>query len=281
MFRNLAGRVLLLSLVAIQSLSIAARARPPESAANGPTGPATAAPAGAGQVFDLSLGGARQRVFLRVPPGARGTIVMLPGGSGQIGLERDGRFRHGANFVVRTRDLWLGHGYAVVIADAIDDPTLRGVRASPRYAAVMNGLVAFAHAHVPGPIFLLGTSQGSIAAMNGAAHAPAGTLAGIVLTESVSVLGGSRETVFSADPRLVRVPVLIVANRDDRCRVAPPDAAPHIAAALGNSPDVRVLKVSGGLKGAERQCDSLTPHGYYGIETKVVDAISRWMDAHH
>lgn len=279
MLGQLTGKILILSLVALQFVPMAVRARPPANATRD-SGSPMAVQVDEGPVFDLLLGGARQRVLLRVPPDARGTIVMLPGGAGQLGLERDGRFRHGANFVVRTRNLWLGHGYAVVIADAIDGTMLRGVRASSRYAAVVNALVAFAHAHVPGPVFLLGTSQGSIAAMNGAAHAPAGVLAGIVLTESVSVMGGSRETVFSAAPRLVRVPVLIVANRDDRCIVAPPDAAPHIAAALSSSPDVQVLTISGGLKGAMLHCDSLTPHGYYGIETSVVDAISRWMDGH-
>ncbi|GCD51300.1 hypothetical protein NBRC106471_2856 [Acetobacter pasteurianus subsp. pasteurianus LMG 1262 = NBRC 106471] len=37
-----------------------------------------------------------------------------------------------------------------------------------------------------------------------------------MLSESVSVMGGSKETVFSATPQKVTVPVLIVANQDDR-----------------------------------------------------------------
>ena len=129
-------------------------------------------------------------------------------------------------------------------------------------------------------MFLLGTSQGSIAAMNGAAHAAPGSIAGVVLTESVSVPGGSGETVFDADPQRVRAPALVVANRDDRCDVAPPQAAPRIAAAMTGSRDVRVLTVSGGVTRSDNNCGSLTPHGYDGIEGPVVDAISRWMEAH-
>lgn len=129
------------------------------------------------------------------------------------------------------------------------------------------------------PVFLLGTSQGSIAAVNGAAHAAAGTLAGVVLTESVSVMGGSHETVFSASPEQVRVPALIVANTDDLCDVAPPAMAPRIAAAMTNSPNVEVETVSGGSTKSKKACGSLTPHGYYGIEAPVVDLIGRWMDA--
>jgi len=140
--------------------------------------------------------------------------------------------------------------------------------------------VALAHREGPGPVFLLGSSQGSIAAMNGAAHAVPGSVAGVVLTESVSVLGGSHERVFDADPARVTVPALVVANRDDACDVAPPADAPRIAAAMTHSPTVKVLTVSGGVTRSVKACGSLTPHGYYGIEDQVVDAIARWMDAH-
>jgi hypothetical protein len=73
---------------------------------------------------------------------------------------------------------------------------------------------------------------------------------------------------------------MVVANRDDHCRVAPPRDASRIAAALTGSGDVRVLMVSGGITRSAQDCGSLTPHGYYGIEGKVVEAVTRWMDEH-
>ncbi|GBR06836.1 hypothetical protein AOE01nite_33490 [Acetobacter oeni] len=157
---------------------------------------------------------------------------------------------------------------------------LRGLRSSPFYTHLADSLIALAHQQTTGPAFLLGTSQGSIAAVNGAAHARPGTIAGVILTESVSVMGGSGETVFSAGPRMIRVPVLVVANRDDLCDVAPPDAAPRIAAAMTASPDARVLTVTGGTTRSRKNCGSLTPHGYFGIEDQVVAKISAWLDAH-
>lgn len=205
---------------------------------------------------------------------------MLPGGTGDVGMAGDGDIRHGDNFVVRTRALWTSHGYAVLIPDTIDRASLRGMRSSPAYAQLVGQLVEYAHRQGPGPVFLLGTSQGSIAAMNGAAHAAPGSIAGVVLTESVSVMGGSGETVFDADPQRVRTPALVVANGDDRCNVAPPQAAQRIAAAMTGSREVRVLMVSGGVTRSAKACGSLTPHGYYGIEGQVVSAISRWMAAH-
>ncbi len=228
-------------------------------------------------------GGALQRVLILTPPHPRAAIVMLPGGSGDVGIERGGDIRHDNNFVVRSRGLWAARGYAVLIPDTIDGANLRGQRSGAQYGQLAADLIAYARSSIVPPavlpVFLLGTSQGSIAAMNGAAHAAAGTLAGVVLTESVAVMGGSHETVFSANPDRVRVPALVVANTDDRCDVAPPAMARRIAAAMSNSPNVEVKMISGGETKSAKACGSLTPHGYYGIEDRVVDLISEWMQA--
>jgi hypothetical protein len=97
-----------------------------------------------------------------------------------------------------------------------------------------------------------------------------------VLTESVSRKGGSHETVFDAHPEFVNVPALVVANRDDACKVAPPDDAPKIAASMTHSPRTNVIYVSGGVL-RSTDCGSLSPHGYCGIEQSVIDAIVAWM----
>jgi hypothetical protein len=102
----------------------------------------------------------------------------------------------------------------------------------------------------------------------------------VILTEPVSVIGGSGESIFTAAPEQVRVPALVVANKADRCNVAPPENAPRIAAAMKNSPDVRVAYVDGGTAKSPKACGSLTPHGYYGIETQVIDIIAQWIDSH-
>jgi hypothetical protein len=254
--------------------------------------PAAEAVDDTGYVLDVPLAdGDTQRILYVAPPHPRATLVMLPGGAGDVGLERDGDIRHDHNFVVRTRAAWVARGYAVLIPDALDHENLRGLRSSPGYARLVAALVSTAHDRARGPVFLLGTSQGSIAAMNGAAHAAPGSIAGVVLTESVSVVGGSHETVFDADPAAVRVPALVVANRDDACSVAPPGDAPRIVAAMSHSPDARLLEVSGGTTASRRRpgpdadtpraaCGSLTPHGYHGIEDEVVASIAAWLDAH-
>jgi hypothetical protein len=236
------------------------------------------------RIVNLPLSdGELQRILIVAPPHPRAAIVMLPGGSGDVGIVGGGDLRHDNNFVVRSRGLWVARGYAVLIPDTIDHANLRGERSAPQFAQLITDLITYARSSLAPPallpVFLLGTSQGSIAAMNGAAHAAPGTLAGVVLTESVSVMGGSHETVFDAAPERVRVPALVVANTDDRCNVAPPSMAPRIAAAMTSSPNVEVKTISGGETKSAKACGSRTPHGYYGIEDRVVDLISEWMQA--
>lgn len=240
------------------------------------------APVAGERVIELPLGGgATQRVLYDAPSRPRATLVMLPGGTGEVGVGRDGDLRHDDNFVVRTRADWVAKGYAVLIPDTIGQANLRGVRSSPAYGRVVSELAAYAHSQVRAPVFLIGTSQGTIAALNGAAHAEPGLISGVVLTESVSVPGRlSTETVFDADPQDVRVPALVVANRDDACDVAPPAMASRIAAAMRRSASVRVLMVGGGIQRSPKACGSLSPHGYYGIENQVVGAITGWIRTH-
>jgi pimeloyl-ACP methyl ester carboxylesterase len=227
-------------------------------------------------VYELPLASGRQRVLYLRPQSPRGTVVMLPGGTGDAEIDDDGDFAHGRNFVIRTRDLWRAHGYAVLIPDAIQN--MRGRRSSPEYAIIIQNIVQFAHAQASGPVFLLGTSQGSIAAMNGAAHLSKGELSGVVLTESVSRQSKSGETVFDASPDQVTMPALIVSNLDSACRVAPPGDAPRIAATMTRAPAVKVIYVRGGVT-RSWDCGSESPHGYFGIENAVVDRIAAWLDA--
>lgn len=245
-----------------------------------PTAAGTVGAASEGGVLvrDLPLpDGSFQRVLYDAPPSAvRGVIVMFPGGADDIGIEKDGQIKHGDNFVVRSRDLWTAKGYGVVLVDAIDHQSMRGKRSTAAYAEVTREIVEFAHQQANAPVWVLGTSQGSIAAMNAAAHARGSQLAGVILTESVSILGGSHETVFDAHPQDVRVPALVVANRDDQCKVAPPSMADPIAQSMRNT-HATVLFVQGGIEHSSNQCASLSPHGYYGIEGKVVDDIAEWM----
>ena len=83
-----------------------------------------------------------RRVLLAPPPEPRGVIVMLPGGSGNIGFARDGSARHDLNFVVRTRALWNQRRYAVLITDSFGGKNLKGSEVHPAMRALSINLCA-------------------------------------------------------------------------------------------------------------------------------------------
>jgi hypothetical protein len=234
--------------------------------------------AGEGIVEELPLqGGGFQRVlYTKAKRETKGIIVMFPGGTGEIDIEKSGEVKNAKNFVVRSDELWRERGYGILLVDALDHQSMRGQRSSAEYAEVTKKIIEFARMQASVPVWVLGTSQGSIAAMNAASHAGNMQLAGLILTESVSILGGSHETVSDAHPADVRVPSLVVANVNDQCKVAPPSMAQSIAQSIRHAP-VTVLTVSGGTQRTHDDCGSLTPHGYYGIEETVVNGIVDWM----
>jgi hypothetical protein len=229
------------------------------------------------QDLPLANGGSQRVLYLPSTTRMRGVMVMFPGGTGEIGINKDREVKHGDNFVVRTHDSWQARGYGVVLVDALDHQSMRGARSSQAYADVTHKILAFARERANVPVWVLGTSQGSIAAMNAAAHADPHEIAGVVLTEPVSIPGGSHETVFDAHPDKVRAPALVVANEDDQCKAAPPGKANEIAQSMRETYAV-VLIVQGGVQRSKNECGSLTPHGYYGIEDPVIGSIAAWME---
>ena len=247
--------------------SAAARATSPVPA------PLIPAPSWHPAVLDVPVpGGGTERALLLRPDRPRGTLVMLPGGAGTVGIGADGTVARPDNVVIRTAPLWLDRGYALLIADAGEN--LRGARAGTAYGGAVAALVAAAHAAVPGPAVLVGTSQGAIAAVNGAGRAD---VAGLVLLEAVSRLGGSGETVFEARPAAVAAPVLVVANGADRCPVTPPGDAARVAAAFTGASRVDVLRLAGPDAGG-RDCGSLSAHGYRGVEGEMVERVAGWLE---
>jgi len=220
--------------------------------------------------------GGSERVLLAAPANPRAILVMFPGGSGIVDISASGTTTN-RNFLVRTLPLWVAQGFAVEILGAPNGASLLGERHTPGYLAAIDSAVDFARSRAAVPIWLVGTSQGSTAAANGAAHL-GGKIAGVVLSSSVTRHGRSGETVFDAEPGLIAVPVVVVANQSDTCMVTPPGDAPSIVAALARSSRKDLIVVSSNQIQSD-PCEAMSPHGYLGIEAAVVQRISDWIRA--
>jgi hypothetical protein len=229
-------------------------------------------------VSDLPVAGGTERVLFLGTQGARALLVLLPGTDGIVGLDSEGGVHQlGGNFLVRTIGQWTVQGFDVVLPDAPNGTSLLGQRHLPAYADAIGRAIDFGRSRANLPVWLIGTSQGSTAAVNGAAHLGA-KVSGVVLASSVTGPGRAGETLFDAEPGAITVPVLVVSNQSDTCAVSPPSDAPNILAALTRSPRKELVMVtSSPIARRSDPCEGMSPHGYLGIEGMVVQRISDWI----
>jgi hypothetical protein len=227
-------------------------------------------------VQDVPVAGGEQ-VLYAGPARPPAILLMFAGGDGTVSFNGGQIAGMRGNFLMRTEPLWLAQGFGFA---TIGSPSsLNGRRHTPAYAQAIAAAVDYGRSRGGNtPVWLVGTSMGSIAAANGAAHLP-GRVAGVVLTSSVAAPNrASGETVFDSDLGAIAVPALIVSNKGDTCPIAGPGFAPNILAALARAPKKEVIYVESHVLQSD-PCEAMSPHGYLGIESDVVQRVSAWIHA--
>jgi pimeloyl-ACP methyl ester carboxylesterase len=228
-------------------------------------------------VADLSTPLGTERAAFFAAPGARATVVLLAGGEGIVAIDPAGNTGN-QNFLIRTRAMWAPYGINAVILGSPNNQSLMGQRSGAAYAAAIGAAVDFARSRGNVPVWLVGTSMGSIAAANGAAHLGP-KVAGVVLTSSVTRIGRrAGEAVSSAEPGAIAVPALVVANSGDSCQFSVPADAPGLLASMPASPRKELILVNSTAIQSD-PCEALSPHGYLGIEASVIQRIATWINA--
>jgi pimeloyl-ACP methyl ester carboxylesterase len=221
------------------------------------------------QRVDLqSRPGVVEPIYVTDVPSPKATVILFPGGVGVIASVRN-------NFLIRVAPRFTAAGMTVVLFDTPSDrPTGmdRSFRLTPQHLNDITAAVTWVNNHSKAPIWLIGTSNGSISAAEGAAIGP--PVHGVVLTSSVWQ-AGMQQTPLAR----ITVPVLVVHNRDDGCRNAQYDGASPAMSQMQQTRVKELITVSGGsLRGDP--CEALSPHGYLGIEDQVSPQIITWIIAH-
>jgi hypothetical protein len=213
--------------------------------------------------------GVSQPVYASFAARPAAMVILFPGGNGVYAGMR-------GNFLVRVAPDLLRQGLTVLVADAPSDQAggmSRQFRASPAHATDIGAVVAWAKARSGAPVWLVGTSNGSISAANGAAAAGR-QISGAVLTSSVWA-GGMAAVALEK----IVVPVMVVHNRDDGCQASPFAGAADGVARLTGASVHQLLAVSGGVSRSDA-CQAMSPHGYLGIEQSVVGPMVDWIKGH-
>src|SRR5579863_2266279 len=195
--------------------------------------------------------GVTEPIYVTTVPNAKASVILFPGGNGDVARVRN-------NFLLRVAPRFVAAGMTVAVFDTPSDHQ-NGMgppfRASPQHATDIAAAVAFLKSRSPAPVWLIGTSNGSISAAEGAATAGPPRVAGVVLTSSVWAGG-----MLSVPLGQISVPVLVVHNRDDGCRVSPYGETASSMALMRQAPTKELLTVSGGsLRGDP--CEAMSQHG--------------------
>src|SRR5262249_13574218 len=228
--------------------------------------------------------GVMQTYFIdSIPKDLQVVVVLLPGSGGLVRIRReeDNKINFESdNFLVRSRHEFAKRGVVAVIVDAPSDQQSNWgmhdeFRMSTQHLTDISAVVADVHKRLTGlPIFLVGTSRGTISAA--ALGASLGSqVAGVVLSSTVfrqirrSVESGPGLSRF--DFSTIKTPLLFVHHVSDQCGSTPYGDAARLA------DKYPLISVSGGRAPESGPCDPFSAHGYFGKESETVEEIVNWM----
>jgi dienelactone hydrolase len=207
--------------------------------------------------------------------GATATVVLLTGGAGGIGM-KNGQ-PSSSNFLVRSRDLFAAQGFNVtVVGKPSDKDDLDGTfRISAEHIEDLRRVVAFLKKDAAVPVWVVGTSMGTISATALATVVGPEEVSGIVLTSSVT----QKKTGAIPTQKLeaIRLPVLVVHHEFDECKICVPSEVSQIIRGLKDAPVKKEVYVKGGANPTGNPCEALHWHGFIGMEQEVVDMIANWI----
>ena len=228
--------------------------------------------------------GVTQSFFIAsLPQNPPAVAVLFPGSGGLIRLRQEkDQIKFGQNnFLVRSRGEFVKRGVVAAILDAPSDyQTGWGMgdefRLGEDHFKDISVVVADISKRFPGlPLFLIGTSRGTISAA--ALGARFGSrLSGVILTSTMFRAAGARSNepgpgLSRFDFTTIKVPALFVHHVSDQCGSTPYSDAARLA------DKYPLISVSGGRTPESGPCDPFSAHGYFGKESETVEQIVNWI----
>jgi dienelactone hydrolase len=216
-------------------------------------------------------------VFWHQTEGAVATLLVFPGGGGGFGKVMDG-WPGSGNFLVRSSRQWAAQGYNLAVFGRPSDSEELGYedRISALHMQDVNAVVQWVKQQSASPIWVIGTSRGTISAAAMLINVPDPQIAGGVLTSSV-VNFKKAGAVPKQDLAKIKVPVLVYHHQNDGCELCRPYEVPAVIHGLKAAPVKKLMMVSGGGNPVGPACEGQHYHGFIGMETQAVADIAAWM----
>jgi hypothetical protein len=211
---------------------------------------------------------------------ARASVILMEGGLGLLGLDATGELGGAGNFLIRSANLFLRNGLNVMMPDALPARPAGynsfTSRLNATHAAELQGFINAAISRWGKPVWVVGTSDGSISAVTAGGFQPALTgLGGVVMTSTVTILvPPTAQATFNLYASRITLPALVVWHQNDQClSFSPPSGSAALFAVIPSNAKASA-SFRGGHSVAANPCGPFSEHGYAGIEEEVVDTIA-------
>jgi hypothetical protein len=223
------------------------------------------------QVVDFETRkGAMQRILFITPKKPTAAVILFAGGGGKIEIQTDGSILSDGNFLVRSRERFVKHGYMTAVFDVpTDQSTLRENRTEGWHVWDVATVVAYIKHRYGLPVWLVGTSRGTMTV-------------GYVGAQLNKFIDGVAFTASMDDAAhlpigRITVPAFVMHHAKDDCFVTNPSSATDISKGLVKSPKVELVFLKGGIDQGN-PCQARAYHGFNGIEDEAVGKIAGFIN---
>jgi len=238
--------------------------------------------------IDSTRPGVKLRMLVEKGEQPKAAVILLPGA---LGLVKIGTFFGSAapgkelenNFLVRTRKDLVKRGFMTVVVDTPSDKASGmppAFRMSQMHVQDLTAIVHYLKQEYGLPVWVAGTSRGTISAARLLVENPP-ELAGGILTSSI-VHSDEKWATFKTHPDVllnmplerISLPVLVIHHKDDSCGECPPQKADRLHNKFPKSRQFEFVWIEGGSPPKSDPCDALAYHGFYGQEDRALDAMA-------
>ncbi len=225
--------------------------------------------------------GVHLNYFAKWREDAKATLVLFSGGAGGMGrISTATGWPSSNNFLIRSAPTFQADGpFNIVLVGRASDIAELGYteRISDQHFHDNEALLRSVKQHSGAPIWIIGTSRGTVSVAALAIRDTESLVSGVVLTSSVTNFK-VQGAVPTQDLSKIHVPTLVLHHEHDACKMCPPSGVSWIMSGLKNAPIKSKIMVSGGEdKATGDPCEALHTHGYAGIEPQVVSIIAAWV----
>ncbi len=226
--------------------------------------------------LDIARGDAHLPIYVMTQPQAKATVVLLPGGDAGSGKIVDGQ-PTSKNFLTRSRELFFAEQFNVIVVFRASDlqHLEYDYRVSAAHVQELAAVVRHAKQLSPAPVWLVGTSRGTVSGTAATIALPEGSVQGLVLTSSVT----SKKTgaIATQDIGKIKVPTLVVHHKNDTCKICVPHEAARITDGLKSAPFKKFHMLEGGSDPVGDPCEAQHWHGFINHEKEAVQLMANWI----